>query len=394
MKMKNRIQYILTMLATCLLFTSCQDVEEPANTIPTVKTDAVTNIGIRDAFVSGTVSSKSNCKFLLSTQQDLSDAIEINARCIDEEKGLYSGELSQLTSNTTYYVALCATDGYSEVKGNVQSFKTASCLSIADVTLADWDTGEQQPFQFALKSLLYTTTNNSLDYDATYVLEYGNNWYMSPNKEIGFGNETRRLFACYPWLDDITDVTNIHLYANKYDFVYGSSEELSESNPNAHIALNHAMAKVTFEIKKSTDSNLDFTIGYVNLRNSWTKNVNAILFDCYFNLLTGEMSEGEVGYGHDGLFVSDLSLELSATDAKTVDFYVIPNTFANNDATLTLYSKDSWSNSFQSGLGGVTWSAGKHYTYPVTVTPIGLQIGDVRVEEWQNNNGGSIIINK
>ena len=59
--MKIRIQYILTMLATCLLFTSCQDVEEPANTIPTVKTDAVTNIGIRDAFVSGTVSSKSNC---------------------------------------------------------------------------------------------------------------------------------------------------------------------------------------------------------------------------------------------------------------------------------------------------------------------------------------------
>lgn len=385
---------MLTMLATCLLLTSCQDVEEPANTIPTVKTDAVTNIGIRDAFVSGSVSSKSNCKFLLSTQQDLSDAIEINARCIDEENGLYTGELSQLTSNTTYYVALCATDGYSEVKGNVLSFKTASCLSIADVTLADWDTGEQKPFQFALKSLLYTTTNNSLDYDATFVLEYDSNWNMSPNKEIGFGNETRRLFACYPWLNDIEDVTKIHLYANKYDFVYGSSEELSESNPNAHIALNHAMAKVTFEIKKSSDANLDFTLGSVNLRNVWTRPVNAILFDCYFNLLTGKMSEGDVSYGHDGLFVTDLNLELSTTDAKTVDFYVIPNTFADYDAMLKLYSKESWSNSFQSELSGTTWSAGKHYTYPVTVTPIGLQIGDVRVEEWQNNEGGSIIINK
>lgn len=385
---------MLTMLATCLLLTSCQDVEEPANTIPTVKTDAVTNIGIRDAFVSGSVSSKSYCKFLLSTQQDLSDAIEINARCMDEENGLYTGELSQLTSNTTYYVALCATDGYSEVKGNVQSFKTASCLSIADVTLADWDTGEQKPFQFALKSLLYTTTNNSLDYDATFVLEYDSNWNMSPNKKIGFGYETRRLFACYPWLNDIEDVTKIHLYANKYDFVYGSSEELSESNPNAHIALNHAMAKVTFEIKKSSDANLDFTLGSVNLRNVWTRPVNAILFDCYFNLLTGKMSEGDVSYGHDGLFVTDLNLELSTTDAKTVDFYVIPNTFADYDAMLKLYSKESWSNSFQSELSGTTWSAGKHYTYPVTVTPIGLQIGDVRVEEWQNNEGGSIIINK
>ena len=392
--MKIRIQHIMTILATSLLFMACQDVEEPAYTIPTVKTDAVTNIGMRDAFVSGSVSSKSNCKFLLSTQQDLSDAIEINARCIDEEKGLYTGELSQLSSSTTYYVALCATDGYSEVKGNVQSFKTASCLSVADVTLADWDTGEQQPFQFALKTLLYTTTNGTMDYDATFVLEYGNNWYLSPNKEVGFGNETRRLFACYPWLDDITDVTKIHLYANKYDFVYGSSEELSETNPNAHIAMNHAMAKVTFEIKKSTDSNLNFTVGAVNLCNSWYHDVNAILFDGYFNLLTGKMSEGDASYGHDGLFINELNLELSATEVQTVDFYVIPTSFEDNDTMLLLYSKDSWSNLLQSGLGGATWSAGKHYIYPVTVTPIGLQIGDVRVEEWQNNNGGSIIINK
>ena len=232
-----------------------------------------------------------------------------------------------------------------------------------------------------------------MDYDATFVLEYGNNWYLSPNKEVGFGNETRRLFAYYPWLDDITDVTKIHLYANKYDFVYGSSEDLSETNPNAHIAMNHAMAKVTFEIKKSTDSNLNFTVGAVNLRNSWYHDVNAILFDGYFNLLTGKMSEGDASYGHDGLFINELNLELSATEVQTVDFYIIPTSFEDNDAMLFLYSKDSWSNSFLSGLGGATWSAGNHYTYPVTITPVGMQIGAVRVEEWQNNEGGSIIIN-
>lgn len=391
--MKTKMKYILATLVSCFLFASCQDVEEPTNTIPTVRTDAVTEIGMRDALVSGSVTSKSNCKFLLSTQPDLSDAIDFNARCIDEEKGLYTGELSQLLANTTYYVALCATDGYSEVKGNIQSFRTASCLTIADVTLADWETGKQEPFNSALKSQLYTTTGNSLVYDATYILEYGNNWYMSPNKEIGFGNDTRRLFTCYPWLDDIEDVTKIHLYANKYDFVYGSSEELSESNPAVRIALHHVMAKVTFEIKKSSDNNFDFTVGHANLRNAWTTHVNAIPFDCYFNLLTGELSEGEAGYGHDGLFNNELSLNLSVTEAKSVDFYVIPTSFADNDAILALYSKDSWSNSFHSGLGGASWSAGRHYTYQVTVTPVGLQIGDVYVEEWQNNEGGSIVIN-
>lgn len=392
--MKTKMKYILATLVSCFLFASCQDVEEPTNTIPTVRTDAVTEIGMRDALVSGSVTSKSNCKFLLSTQPDLSDAIDFNARCIDEEKGLYTGELSQLLANTTYYVALCATDGYSEVKGNIQSFRTASCLTIADVTLADWETGKQEPFNSALKSQLYTTTGNSLVYDATYILEYGNNWYMSPAKEIGFGNETRRFYACDPWLESIEDVTKIHLYANKYDFVYGSSEELSESNPNAHITMNHAFAKVTFEIKKSSDSNFNLVVGDANMRNSWTKHVNAIKFDSYFNLLTGEMSEDDEYYGHDGLFINQLNLELSATEVQTVDFYVIPTSFEDKDAMLILYAKDNWSNSFESALSGTSWSAGKHYTYPVTVTPVGLQIGSVRVEEWQNNNGGSIIINK
>ena len=391
--MKTRIHYILTSLAMCLFFAACQDVEEPTNTIPTVKTDAVTEVRTRDALVSGSVSTKSICRFLLSTQQDLSEGTVIDARCIDEEKGLYTGELSKLTPNTTYYVALSATDGYSEIRGNIQSFKTLSCLTIADVTLADWESGEQKPFQSDLTSCLYTTTNGNLEYDATYSIKNSNGWYMSPAKEIVFGNETRRIYAYHPAIEGTNDITKIHLHANQYDFVYGSSEELSESNPAAHIALHHVMAKVTFEIKKSSDNNFDFTVGHANLRNAWTTHVNAIPFDCYFNLLTGELSEGEAGYGHDGLFINELSLNLSATETKSVDFYVIPTSFADNDAILALYSKDSWSNSFQSGLGGISWSAGRHYTYQVTVTPVGLQIGDVYVEEWQNNEGGSIVIN-
>lgn len=388
--MKTKMKYILATLVSCFLFASCQDVEEPTINIPTVRTDAVTDIGMRDALVSGSVTSKSSyCQFLLSEQPDLSDVGRrlVDARCIDEEKGLYTGELRWLEANTTYYVALRATDGFSEVTGNIQSFRTASCLTIADVTLADWETGKQEPFRPAasqsnLYSQLYTTTGNSLVYDATYYLSFHrNSWCMSPAKEIGFGNETRRFYAYDPWLVGIEDVTKIHLYANKYDFVYGSSEELSESNPNAHITMNHAFAKVTFEIKKSSDSNFNLVVGKARMCNSWTKHVNAIKFDSYLNLLTGEMSEDDEYYGHTGLFINKLNLELSATDVQTVDFYVIPTSFEDNDAMLILYEKDNWSNSFESALSGTSWSAGKHYTYPVTVTPVGLQIGGVQVEE-------------
>lgn len=263
--MKTKMKYILVTLVSCFLFASCQDVEEPTINIPTVRTDAVTDIGMRDALVSGSVTAKSDfCYFLLSKQPDLShdrpDVESFHADCIDEEKGLYTCELRWLEANTTYYVALCAYYDHATVKGNIQSFRTASSLTIADVTLADCETGKQEPFNSALKSQLYTTTGNSLVYDATYELEYGNNWYMSPAKEIGFGNETRRFYACDPWLKSIEDVTKIHLYANKYDFVYGNSEELSESNPKATISFKHALSRITFKVKHTEAYGEDFTL--------------------------------------------------------------------------------------------------------------------------------------
>ena len=73
--MKRKIQYILLSIIACILLTGCQNVEEPMNTVPSVKTDKVMFIGMTRARLSGNVSSKSNCKFLLSTQEDLSDAV-------------------------------------------------------------------------------------------------------------------------------------------------------------------------------------------------------------------------------------------------------------------------------------------------------------------------------
>lgn len=391
--MKTVIQYLQVMLATSLLFVACQDVEEPSDTIPTVTTNKVSGVGLSYAVVSGTVSTKSDCRFLLSTHQDLSDATDIVARCTNEEEGTYLAELSQLVPNTTYYVALCASDGYSDVRGNVQEFKTASCLTIASVTLADWETGEPEPFLSDVTALFYSLTNDGMVYDGTSTIKYSNGWYMSPNRVYGFGGQIRRVYAYRSIQESIKDVTGIHLYANKYDFVYGSSEVLSEDTPDAHIALKHAMAKVTFELKKASDSSSDYVVSDVNLRNSRNKEVNAIKFDCYLNLFTEEMSEG-IGYGHDGLFISGLQMELSASEPQSVSFYVIPNSFNDNEAQLCLYPKDNKSKNWVTDMGGATWLAGKQYTYPVTVTSSGLQIGDVIVEEWQNNEEGSVIIKK
>ena len=158
--------------------------------------------------------------------------------------------------------------------------------------------------------------------------------------------------------------------------------------------MKHALAKVSFEIKQDPEYKENFVITTANLRNNFQgRDFDAIKFDTFFNLLTGELSEGEIGSGHDGLFIKDIKIYIESEKANTIDYFVIPTSFDDNQAMLQLIPSDDWNKSFESPLGKATWESGKHYTYPVTVTAAGLVIGDVRVEEWQNNEGETIIIN-
>lgn len=391
--MKRKIQYILLSLTTCILLTGCQNVEEPTNTVPTVKTDKVTLVGMNSAHLVGNVSSKTIGKFLLSTNEDLSDAVELNAE-IDEHNTYYR-YVDNLTPATTYYVALYATDGYSKVIGNIESFKTSSCLGIAEVTLEDWDTGEKQAFNNNLPCFLFSESNGEWIQSCFLDLLFSEDkWTTSGKDNIGFDDGNKKIYAYHSTGElNVEDCSKIHLWANS-DFLYGSSEVLNNENPNAHIAMKHALAKVSFEIKQDPEYKENFVITTANLRNNFQgRDFDAIKFDTFFNLLTGELSEGEIGSGHDGLFIKDIKIYIESEKANTIDYFVIPTSFDDNQAMLQLIPSDDWNKSFESPLGKATWESGKHYTYPVTVTAAGLVIGDVRVEEWQNNEGETIIIN-
>ena len=70
--------------------------------------------------------------------------------------------------------------------------------------------------------------------------------------------------------------------------------------------------------------------------------------------------------------------------------YVIPTSFAENEVIFNL----NWGSVGSIALPTEKWEAGKHYDYPLEITKTGLKLGEVKVEEWENNNGGSIIINQ
>ena len=142
------IRYTLGILLACLTLVGCQDVEEPLNTVSTVVTNEV-EVSSNYIFLTGSVSSKAECYFLISISEDMADAERLHAE-IDYSGGdlpadweYYCG-LGDLQPGTTYYVVLCATDGRSEVRGNVVSFTTLDVLHISSVTYTPW--GERDGF--------------------------------------------------------------------------------------------------------------------------------------------------------------------------------------------------------------------------------------------------------
>ena len=120
------IRYTLGMLLACLALVGCQEVEEPLNTVPTVVTGEPLYVSTNFVTFTGSVSSRAECYFLISTSEDMSDAhqVDVYPYFDGDVTQLWQCpmELGDLQPGTTYYVVLCATDGRSEVRGNVVSF--------------------------------------------------------------------------------------------------------------------------------------------------------------------------------------------------------------------------------------------------------------------------------
>lgn len=390
----KRFCYIAILFFSVLGNIGCQKVDEPTNlTAIVVTTNPVQEIGLQTASVTGSVGISSFCSFLLSEQQNLEDAIELKAEPIDSI-GTYQVELTQLTPGTTYYVAFCVTDGFQKVIGNVQNFKTLSYLSIREVMAFGWNESEPKPFTTSpLGSFLYTLTdtipypeliNSSMKFEKE-------EWKLSVANGIPFEGTTKQLVAYFPYQSKAEDASQVYISANT-DFLYGS-DVLSEEDPIASLTLKHAMAKVVVELKKSSNSQLDFTIGTVSLRNNPTFVHRPIALAAYINCLTGECVREEPLEENAGLSVNGNS-PLDVETPTIITFYVIPTSFSGGEVMLSVAAKDNATDTYTTLFNGNTWESGRQYVYPVTITPSGMQIGDVYVEDWQKNEGGTIVVKK
>lgn len=382
----------LILLLASLAWSSCQEVEEPVYNVPTVTTDAVEKMAGTWAYLSGSVSAKAECYFLISTSEDLSDAQKLSAYTYqgDDDKFYCQCETGNLQAGTTYYYALCATDGRSEVRGSILSFSTAACLGIESVSLNEWNQeNEQTDFipdgELGIYVYYDQTENIYYPYENIYAAYSNPQWKLS--HDISFPEQNVAIHAYWPYTT-LADGDYIPVKAES-DILFGTSEILNASHPNANILMHHAMSRVTFAITKTEGNPLDDTVIQIRLANRTNDGtVKAIALEGYMSAFSGQVYHRDQ-YTHDGIFRSCQFVPETETPYN-VSMTVLPSSFGEDEAILELFMDNGYR--ITAALPADTWKAGMSYTYTMRISVTDLVVTDVRVEEWINNERGNITI--
>lgn len=374
------IRYTLFILLACLAWNGCQDVEEPADTVPEVVTDAVVKFSDKSAYLSGTVSSKAQCYFLIATSEDMSDAQKIEKVYFykNEESTTWrcNTETGNLTPGTTYYVMLCATDGHSEVKGDMVSFTTGADLSIESVK-----EGGKEYVTDALGVYLARA-------DETVLYKYGNlravrndyNRYTLPYS-VTLTDPVYKVYAYSPYEEGNSPETlnEIEVKVNgTTNYLYGSCE-VSPGSPKANIEMQSALARLYFIL--STDSKEAVTINYLHLDNANKQTEKEFISTRgYLDLITGKITPNSMP-DHKGIIMNTFDYSIHSGLHSSVEMLVIPTSFDDGEIEL-IVSADN--HPIRIAIPAATWEAGKAYQIVVQVN---IEAPKAKVGDYYYSDG-------
>lgn len=373
-------------------FSACQELDEPADTNPEVKTLDVSELSGRKATFQGTVNAKATGYFLLATTINLVNPVKIDATQIAEDTNTspaiytFSAQYTGLTPDTDYYVAFCASDGSNEVKGSTVSFTTPTYLTIGGVYLSDINGSSSSSFipeqafgSFLLDSWSYSYSvwNNH----SNLKTEYSDGEFVLP-QDISLSTDVR-VFAYYPYTTEYSNNT-IPVSINGSEtptYLYGGSSTVNADNTDATITFRHALAKVSLTISNTNSSSAELSkVTICDLTGSYLAGSGTM------NVFTGDISNLQ-NYGDRSIDCS----ETLASSAYTADFMVIPTSFGNDQIVVKLIVDGK---EFVKALPSATWSKGTRYTYQLSVNKDDLVLGGIRIDDWDSQNGGSININQ
>lgn len=254
-------------------------------------------------------------------------------------------------------------------KGNLLKIETSIAETKAIVTGTEFKTGDQ----ISVITLWNVDHFNNL---ATY----DGKWQME--EEVALPESSFAVGAVYPYTAELRreqvtaagmawwvyrqDVDLTYKADGQTDYMYGlSTNEVSLSDGTARIQFQHALARVTLALTKSSNDVGEGVVSKVVLRNRSAEDFYAVISNKGVFTVDVIRNRGYINEDKDATATIEVPAEctLSSTVAQNIDMLVIP-TSINEDAefVLTIDGDD-----YTYIIPKIDWEAGQQYTYPITI---------------------------
>lgn len=236
---------------------------------------------------------------------------------------------------------------------------------------------------------LYLLNTDKKEYKDGYsniTATYNNSWNL--NRSVSLTKENAIVYAYYPYspnasLSSIAIDLTPNETSGQTDYLYGKSEEaVNMDNVEARITFKHALARVTFSIRRAVDDTGSGILSKVQLRNT-SGGYQTIANSGTMNITTGVISPTK---DKNASITLNTNYILTSSNSQQIDFLIIPTEFSDNYVDLLLTIDNA---PYIVKLPAANWKAGQQYTYPITINRNGnsesekkeAKIGDFYYED-------------
>jgi hypothetical protein len=313
----------------------------------------------------------------------------------------YQWQLSNLVPQTTYYYRESAVNNGMRVYGPTKQFTTSDYVHLSHIYITPWGSteGAEQSGTLSNVGLFYGNSSNWFIRNSRNSLTKNNGRWTLPNNIsqqylVPEYASSYRFYLYSPWNQTASESsTNPYITIDvsnaandNIEYMWGRSSD-GKSSAEASITMKNVLAKVTFVVTVQSDATQPFT-GYNFTNYALYSTSNNIPTAGYLYITSGYVS----GTNYKNLLMRSCSFKYPDAKKELV-FRVIPGTIQSNWWLRLMTSKEISSGDYRAQIPSGSWEAGKAYTYNVTISPKGMEIGDVTLTPWDEQPSDSLFVN-
>ncbi|QIU92888.1 fimbrillin family protein [Bacteroides faecium] len=204
---------------------------------------------------------------------------------------------------------------------------------------------------------------------------YNNKWYF--DNPLILSEQKATIYAYYPYNEKATigKSTFVNITPNVYeaiggqaDYLYGQGEA-DATYPTAKITFKHALARITFAIKRDKNDAGNGVLNKITLRNALGK--KTISTTGTMDITTGTITPN---VKENASVILSTNYTLNNSTEQKVDILVIPTEITEGDVELVLTIDEGL---YVIKMPATKWEKGQQYTYPIIINRTDAHMGEI-----------------